>query len=114
MYSGMSEQMMGSCMSYSKAISVIEAKWGVMGPGAFSSGRRIDQLVALIEVVVREQCRQAVEEARFRLLRLAARHLPDRPEVGLYIPRTEIYINTGNVGTMKLLPFCGHRDDPTP
>ncbi len=97
--------MVSSSMTYSKVMRLIEDDYGI--PVARPNPRE-----ALINAVrrqfcaaVREECRRTAEETAFRIFRLAAAHLPDVPEDGLYVPASQIQINSGDVGLMRLRPF---------
>lgn len=91
-------------MTYSKVMRAIADKFGVNAvrhPGL----QLVNVVLNQVSSVVREECRRAVEESAFRIFRLAVENLPANREDGLYIPSSDIRINTANLGLIRLRSF---------
>ncbi|MCG3128507.1 MAG: hypothetical protein CHACPFDD_03396 [Phycisphaerae bacterium] len=114
MFANTEEGMLGSCMSYSKAMAMLAQKWGVPNPGPSRGKSRLEDLLKLVQTIVREEARRAADEAVFRAFRVAARCLPSDPRDGLFVPAQRIRINTADVGLLEIRSFRGHRDDALP
>ena len=98
------DRMLGSCMSYSKLGKRIEDLTGV--PFRYTAGSsRGGDVIHQIMTAISEESRRAGEEGVRRGYSVAAKYLPEHPEEGLYIPDTEVLINSGNVGWIKVRPF---------
>ena len=102
------QQMIGSSRTYSKIAGLIFREYGVPSQ-RYSHRSRSDALMAQIAAVVREECRRAAEEAAFRVLKVASQYLPPFPEEGLYVPASEVRIDSGHVGTIRVRAFNVHR-----
>ncbi len=98
-------RMVNSSMTYSKVMRLIADKYGIQIARRNPGEPLINAVERQLDAAMREECRRAAEETATRIFRLVAEHLPDVPEDGLYVPASEIRINSGDVGLMRLRSF---------
>lgn len=99
---------LGSCKTYSTIARQVSDKYGVP-MSTFETGRRIDQLMRMIDRIVKNECTRAAEEAVYRIRCHDAAILSDTSEVSAYIPETSIRVNAGGVGLVKIRKFSSER-----
>jgi len=89
------------CRTYTRILDTIASEHGIPIPER--RGRRlIDCVKEQIAALLREKCRTAAEEAVSAAFKLAAAHMPGRSDDVLFVPRSEIQINSGGVGRVQL------------
>ncbi len=89
-----------SCRTYSKVMDAIANAYGVPSPDRRGTNL-ITCVMEQIASTVREQCREAAEEAVRQSLELVAAQLLDDDDV-LFVPPGEIFVNAGGVGRINL------------
>ena len=94
-----------SYKSYTNVSKLIADTFGMSMPVTRRGQSRGSEVLLLVRAIVRIECERAVKEAATRVFRLAAAHLPPTAAEDLYIPRTTIRINEGNVGSITVGPF---------
>ena len=75
-----------------------------------ASGSLSKSVFNQIDSVVREECRRAVEESVYRIFRIFWAEVADTLPEGVYVPPTEIMINAGDVGFVKIRGFNTQRN----
>jgi len=59
-------------------------------------------LIDLIARAVKENCRRAADETRFRIMTELTKQFDDRFPDGFHVEPFEIHVNTGGVGTITI------------
>lgn len=95
---------LGSCKSYAIVIRALLDKYGIPS-GAYRGGPKRDEIMRLVEAIVRDECARAAEEAVYRIRRHDVSKLCDTKNVAAYLPATSIRINAGGVGVIKIRGF---------
>ena len=105
MYDQNNQRMVGCCMAYNKALRELWEEYGVPRPQNEHGESLCDLLIAHVGQIRRKYAKGAAREGYLRGLRVAAQHLPDDPEEGLYVPRGLIVIKSASVGRIITHPF---------
>lgn len=99
------ERMIASSKSYHKMKGRLEEDYDCLCPQRQDGQLLNDWLAECFCQVQVMQVKRAVRETYKRSLCVAAQHLPDDPEDGLYVPRGVIVIKTASVGRIKTPSF---------
>jgi len=94
------DRMLGSSKTYAKVTRQLADRYGVEW-NDFNPSRWNAHLQGLVETIVRAECRRAVDEARFRFLRLAGQHTKNP----LVIPGCTVKFDAGGVGRYSFPGF---------